>query len=168
MNVVALVAAATTLAGLLPPTPSPAPGGGVQVGKPAPTFIVTGLDGRLILRATPRGRGLFVSVFSTSCTPCRSEIRNIVAAYRRYGERVSFLAIDEREPPAKVARFVRGMHVQYQVGLDSGPLAVKLGASSLPHGVFVDGQGIVRAVSSGPLTREQLDRNLELIARPAD
>jgi thiol-disulfide isomerase/thioredoxin len=162
MSVAAWSLAATLVAGLLPPTPPPALGG-VEVGKPAPPFFVRSLDGKFVGRTALHGRAAFINVFATWCGPCRIEIPAIVAAYPRYRARVAFFGVDEQEPASKVAPFVKRMHVPYAIGIDEGQMAATYGASSIPHSVFVDKHGIVRAVFSGPLTTAQLQRDMALI-----
>jgi len=164
MNVVALGVAAVTLAGLLPPTPTPSPGG-AAIGQPAPPFVVSGLDSRPIGPQTPLRHGLFVHFFTTACTTCRAEIPNLIAAYHRYRDRVTFLDVDEREAPSKVRRFVHEFHIPYDVGVDGGQVAATLGVTTLPHSLFIDRHGIVRAVTGSPLTSAQLKAQLTLIAR---
>jgi cytochrome c biogenesis protein CcmG, thiol:disulfide interchange protein DsbE len=163
VSVAAWSLAATLVAGLLPPTPTPA-AGGVQVGKPLPAFSVRGLEGHALGQSVLRGRAAFINVFATWCGPCRQELPVIVASYPRYRATVTFLGIDEQEPAAKVAPFVKEMKIPYAVGIDEGQMAATYGAASIPHSVFVDKNGIVRAVFNGPLTAAALNARMTLIA----
>jgi thiol-disulfide isomerase/thioredoxin len=163
MSLAAWSLAATLVAGLLPPTPTPA-AGGVQVGKPMPQFYVRALDGHYIGQNALRGRAAFINVFATWCAPCRQELPLIVAAYPRYRARVAFFGIDEQEPATKVAPFVKSMKIPYAVGIDEGQVAATYGAASIPHSVFVDKSGVVRAVFTGPLSADELRTRLALIA----
>ncbi|HTW85426.1 MAG TPA: TlpA disulfide reductase family protein [Candidatus Sulfotelmatobacter sp.] len=134
------------------------------VGRPAPNFVVDGLDGTPVSARRFRGRPLFINVFASWCGPCRIELPGIVRSYARYGPRVAYLGVDEQEPPQTVSRFAHQMGMRYPLGIDQGQLEASYRAHQIPTSIFVDRRGVVRAYYKGPIPVDVLERDLALIA----
>src|SRR5579864_4343681 len=77
------------------------------VGRPAPAFAATQLDGKKILLRQFAGRPLFVNFFATWCPPCKLELPEIVRRYPQYRKRVTFLGLDQQESPDLIKPFLR-------------------------------------------------------------
>jgi len=136
-----------------------------RVGKRAPNFELDGLDGQTFRLKAFAGRPLFVNVFATWCPPCRLEMPLVERTLRRYRNRIAFLAVDAQEPSTVIRPYLRSVGVHARVGVDSGQLVASYGARSIPESVFIDRDGIVRAIVRGPIDSETLVRDLALIAR---
>ena len=104
-------------------------------------------------------------MFASWCAPCRAEFPRIVAAQRRFGDRVTFLAVSTQEAAALARRFVTEMHATFPVAIDRGRMGIAYGATSLPDSYFVDRHGVVRAVVNGPVDVATLEHDLAEIAR---
>ncbi|MDQ6825313.1 MAG: redoxin domain-containing protein, partial [Candidatus Eremiobacteraeota bacterium] len=78
------------LAVLLLQTPALA-GPMASVGKTAPAFAVTDVNGKKVLLRQFAGHPVFLNFFATWCPPCKLELPEIVKRYPQYKDRVIFL-----------------------------------------------------------------------------
>jgi len=136
----------------------------VDVGRAAPAFRIQGLGGQSISLDQFHGRPVFVNFFATWCPPCKLELPFIVQEYPHYKNDVEFLGIDEQEAPDAVKAFVQHAGMSYTIGIDEGNVAAAYLVSAIPVSIFIDKQGIVRAVNRGYLTPQTLRQDLRLIA----
>jgi peroxiredoxin len=144
----------------------PAAGGRAAVGRPAPPFVVDGLDGREISLARFRGRPLVINVFAAWCGSCREELPRFARAYARYADRVAFLAVDEQEGPSVARAFAHRMGVRFTIAVDDGPMAAAYGATAIPETIVIDARGTVRAISIGEVSEDALEHAVARVASP--
>lgn len=130
------------------------------IGKPAPRFVLERPSGGEFTLSSFAGRPLVVNVFASWCPPCRHELPLIERAYRQYRSRIAFVGVDEQEGASTALDFAKFMHVPYPIALDQGPFAASYGASQIPQTDFIDAHGIVRGVWRGPISGEELARQL--------
>ncbi|MBV8670817.1 MAG: TlpA family protein disulfide reductase [Candidatus Eremiobacteraeota bacterium] len=136
-----------------------------QIGKAAPAFSYTALDGKRQTSAQFRGRPMFVNFFATWCPPCKLELPNIVKDYPAYRGRVIFLGLDQEESPELVRPFLKQYEIQYQIGIDEGQVGADYGVAAIPQSVFIDRHGVVRAIWRGYMPPKILSQNLALITK---
>jgi cytochrome c biogenesis protein CcmG/thiol:disulfide interchange protein DsbE len=148
----------------VPRTPAPAGVLIATVGKPAPAFVLEDLNGSSVSGKSLRGRPLYINVFATWCPPCRIELPAIVRSYERFKRRVAYLGVDEQEPSGKIGPFTRAMGIRYPIAIDQGQMEASYQAHSVPTSVFIDRNGIVRALYRGPIPEKLLEKYLQLIA----
>jgi cytochrome c biogenesis protein CcmG/thiol:disulfide interchange protein DsbE len=138
--------------------------GPAVVGHPAPAFRLADLHGTAVTLGRFHGKPLYINVFASWCPPCRTELPQIVTAHGRYRDRVTFLGVDAQETAGTAQRFAGEMKIGFPVVIDRGQMAVSYGAASLPESVFIDRNGIVRALVHGAIAPADLERDLALIA----
>ncbi|MBC5826311.1 MAG: TlpA family protein disulfide reductase [Candidatus Eremiobacteraeota bacterium] len=144
-------------------TVAAAAGEGARIGKPAPNFSVEDLHGKPVVLNAYRSRPIFITVFATWCSPCRKELSYVVRRFPRYRSRVVFVGIDEQESPSIVKAFAASLSLPFGVGIDPGAVAVDYGVRALPLSVFIDRDGIVRALVRGSLRPPIFERDIALI-----
>ena len=118
------------------------------------------LSGEPVRLADYRGRVLWINFFATWCPPCQTETPILRDAYDEYrGEGLELLAISVQESsPDDVRRYADTYELEYPIGFDATSAVFKAyRAFGLPTQVFIDREGIVRAVHRGPLTAGQID-----------
>src|SRR5215469_5295333 len=133
------------------------------IGQPAPSFSLKDIDGTPVSLAQYKGKPVFINAFATWCPPCKLELPGIVKAYPQYKGRVVFLGVDEQEDAELVMPFLKRFGITYQVLLDPGSFTEAYQVDSLPWSFFIDSSGVVRKISRGFMTPEQLKDNLAAI-----
>ena len=120
------------------------------IGKPAPDFRISTLDGSPVELAEFKGKVLILDFWATWCGPCVSELPKLSSVAKQFPtEQVTLLTIDQEEPKDSIEAFLSARQLKVRVGLDSGKLANKFGVDSLPTTVIVDPKGNVAFVRVG-------------------
>ncbi len=143
----------------------------VRVGQRAPALIVPTLDAHVFDLASLRGRVVTVNFWATWCSPCRAEMPQLDAFYRRYhtrGLELLGLSVDEPADRAEVARIMKSF--SYPAALAA---VAKVNDFGLPLAVpttwIIDSQGIVRTrlIAGNAVTEQSLERAVApLLPRP--
>jgi len=70
------------------------------LGKPAPAFSFTALDGAAVTRQSLAGKIVVLDFWFTTCPPCRASMPHLEQVYQRYADnpRVVFLAVSVDDP----------------------------------------------------------------------
>jgi cytochrome c biogenesis protein CcmG/thiol:disulfide interchange protein DsbE len=111
------------------------------------------------------GTPVVVNYWASWCTPCRTETPLLVAAHRRYGDRVQFLGVDLQDNRDGAVRFIDDFDVTYPSVFDpSNAIGVANGLFAPPMTVFYDADGTKVATVPGQLSEDALSTNLEAIA----
>jgi cytochrome c-type biogenesis protein len=143
--------------------------GRVQVGKPAPNFTVTDLDGHRVSLAALKGRPVLINFWATWCTPCREELPMIESAYRAHRDQgFTVVAVDYLESAGVVRKFWSDLKLETAPFLDpDGRVAdaygVGLSSTGLPVSIFVARDGSVSAFAPWELDPDYLSKQLKAI-----
>jgi cytochrome c biogenesis protein CcmG/thiol:disulfide interchange protein DsbE len=159
LKVVLLVLLAGVGALLLTPDPGT---GGTLVGEAAPAFLLPDLAGRETSLASLRGRAVVLNFWATWCAPCLEEMPALAAAWRdSRGRCLEILGVAEESGRAEVQAEAARMGVGFPVLLDArGEVARAYGVTGYPRTYLVDGEGKVRQVFTGKVSRERLEAAL--------
>jgi cytochrome c-type biogenesis protein len=150
--------------------PTPAAHGPVQVGKAAPDFSLTDIDGHRVSLSQLRGKPVLISFWATWCVPCREELPVIREEYLAHrAEGFSVVAVNFGDESASTIRkFWTGLNLQPAPFLDADGSAanaygVALSSTGLPVSVLVARDGTVSSYEPFPLTKDFLDTALAKI-----
>lgn len=147
----AQVAAIPSATGSARTTASVTPLAHAEVGKPAPDFTLSDLDGRAVHLADFKGKSIVLEWFNPGCPFVRKAHTkgSLVGTAKRYTEQgVVWLAINSAAPgkegygPAKNADAKRAYGMDYPVLIDeSGDVGHAYGATNTPHMFVIDKSG---------------------------
>lgn len=138
-------------------------GDGPTIGKPAPDFSLINLAGQPVRLSDFRGKPIMVNFFATWCGPCKDELPRFQATYEQYRDQgFQVILVDLKESPTDVGVFATKLGLTMPIVVDDrGTVAGgQYRLTGLPTTVFVDADGIVRGVQSGPLTAAALKDNV--------
>lgn len=135
------------------------------IGKPAPDFLLSDLDGKRVALSSLKGKPVILNFWSTWCGPCLGEHRLIRQAARAMEPKGTlFYSILYEDTPENAKQFIARYGKAAPVLLDPElRTAVDYGVAGVPETFFIDKEGVVRYKQAGMLTPEILWEQAEAI-----
>jgi thiol-disulfide isomerase/thioredoxin len=139
---------------------------GAEKGKLAPDFEISDFDGTRHRLSDLRGKVVFVNFWATWCLPCQFELPDIAELQDRHTDDVVVLLVNRRESVDKARAFLEnlprldgGTGADFSVeGVDpDDTLYDRYRALAMPSSFFVGPNGVITAVSYGPVSLEQME-----------
>jgi cytochrome c biogenesis protein CcmG, thiol:disulfide interchange protein DsbE len=143
------------------------PAQGLQAGTTAPeltidlgdgtTYQLQDLDGQPVTLADLRGKVVWLNFFASWCPPCQQEtpiLRTLADEYGDRGLEVVGISVQETTP-ADVKAYADRYRLGYTIGFDgSGHVLREYRVFALPTQFFIDVDGVIRQVVSGPVDEQ--------------
>ncbi len=126
--------------------------GQVQTGRPAPDFVLPGLDGREVRLSDYRGKVVFLNIWASWCSPCRQEMPSMQKLYEQLkGYDFEMLAVSIDAQGADVVRpFVNRSKLTFPVLLDTaGNIGRLYNTTGVPETFIIDRSGILVSKTIG-------------------
>lgn len=140
---------------------------GPLVGKPAPQFNLTGLDGQPVALADYRGRPVVLNFWASWCGPCREEAPLFAKLAAHPGAPAVLGILFNETKPQNARDFARQYGLTYPNLQDPGvATAIAYQVTGIPRTVFIDAQGVVRHIDQGGLDTARLNAGLSKIGVP--
>ncbi len=138
---------------LVPPGAQVAPG----EGDLAPDFLLETLDGGELRLSDLRGQAVVLNFWATWCAPCRKEMPQLVAAYDRHQQHgLVVVGVNLQENKGIIRDYAEDFGMQFPIAVDrDGRVADQYRLLGLPTTLFVDRDGVVRSVFTGPFVEEK-------------
>ena len=120
-------------------------------------FSAPGLDGKKINLSNYRGHPVIVDFWATWCGPCRRQIPELVALYKKYNQSRGLVIIGmscdliQGDGLRAVAPFVEEFRINYPIALADERLVDNMGVEAIPTTLFLgpDGKLVSRIVGAG-------------------
>lgn len=139
--------------------------GVVEVGRPAPRYAATSLQGDSVSLAGLRGDVVLLNIWATWCHPCRTEIPELERLHERYraqGLQVIGVSVDVGGEDAAVGEFATEYGVTYPVWRDpEGRVSTLFAAIGVPATYLIGRDGTLLWRKVGPVTEAELAPKIE-------
>jgi cytochrome c biogenesis protein CcmG/thiol:disulfide interchange protein DsbE len=139
------------------------------VGKPAPAFTLSRLDGGAPLSLSQyAGRAVVLNFWASWCIPCKQENPALVRAYERYRTSdVVIIGILYQDSTDSGRAYVRDLGVLWPTVADEdGRVSLSYGVFGIPETYFIGADGVIAGRHIGPIDEQTLTTGIEAI-RPA-
>lgn len=133
----------------------------VQVNYVAPKLSLTTLEGLSTSLADYRGQVVLVNLWATWCPPCKEEMPELEAYYRKHREEgFTIVAINDGDPTADVVQFVKDYGLTFPVWLDPEYIATEQAFKTLnlPSSFVMNREGIITLSWVGGINRKALEK----------
>ena len=121
------------------------------------TYQLRDLQGQPITLAKLRGKVVWLNFFASWCPPCQQETPILRSLAETYGDRgLALVGISVQETTvADVAEYADRYRLRYTIGFDgTGDVLREYKVFALPTQFFIDAEGIIRQVVSGPVDEQ--------------
>jgi peroxiredoxin len=123
------------------------------VGKPAPDFAATTVDGEAIRLSDLKGRPVWLTFGASWCQPCRAENPDIQATWDAVkGTDWTVVQVFMSEDATTVADYAKRVGLTYQKVADPDTrLATQYRILGIPTHFFIDRDGVLQRIKVGSL-----------------
>ena len=131
---------------------------GIKTGERATDFEGVTLSGETIRLSDLRGKTVLINLFASWCGPCQLEAPHLAQVYAELGgDDVAFIGLNLEERPEEVSAFKEEYGWEFPVILNQdGKLTEIYRPLGLPTSWFIDPNGIIQYVHTGPITADML------------
>lgn len=149
----------------------------VKVGEEIPAFSLQGIDGKQYTvghQQNQENQGIvaqkpvWIHFWASWCGPCQSEAPDIEELTAEYKDRLDAYGINATmyDNEQDVKAFVEKYKLTFPVLKDEqGDIFKLFRGAALPTHVFIDGNGIVKEIKIGSLSKEQLQTELDKLIK---
>ena len=138
---------------------------GIEIGKSAPDFELTKLDGTNVKLSDLKGKKVILNFWATWCGPCQQEMPDMEAFYKEHKENVEILAVNytpsEKVGEEKVSNFAKEKGITFPILLDKNiDVTTAYKVITIPTSYFIDTKGVIQDKFIGPMTKKRWRKEL--------
>ncbi|WP_242143422.1 MULTISPECIES: redoxin domain-containing protein [unclassified Bacillus cereus group] len=139
---------------------------GIEVGKAAPHFELTKLDGTKVKLSDLKGKKVIVNFWATWCGPCQQEMPDMEAFYKKHKEDVEILAVnytvsERANGTEKVRQFAEEKGVTFPILLDTDiSVTTRYKVITIPTSYFINTKGVIQDKFIGPMTQKEMEKRV--------
>ncbi|MDA8169162.1 MAG: TlpA disulfide reductase family protein [Nitrospiraceae bacterium] len=131
----------------------------IDVGKPAPEFVLKDLDGRMTSITALRGKVIVLNFWATWCPPCRNEIPVLNNFYKKYRAKGLQVIGITRDDAGDIRSFMKEIPILYPVIPDYQAKAFMLySVAPIPVTYVIDKGGTIRKKIMGEVEPAELEQ----------
>lgn len=141
---------------------------GLKPGAAAPSFTLTGLDGKTYQVGGKRDKPLVVNFWASWCDPCKEEAPDLVRLSDKYKQNLDVYSVNVTmyDQLAKAKEFVNQYKMTFPILLDEKETAYrKYNGVAFPTNVFIDKNGIIQDVVIGSMSADQLEDKMNNLVK---
>ncbi|MED2982547.1 redoxin domain-containing protein [Bacillus thuringiensis] len=139
---------------------------GIEIGKSAPDFELTKLDGTNVKLSDLKGKKVILNFWATWCGPCQQEMPDMEAFYKKHKENVEILAInytpsEKGGGEEKVSNFAKEKGITFPILLDKNiDVTTAYKVITIPTSYFIDTKGVIQDKFIGPMTQKEMEKRV--------
>ena len=137
-------------------------------GHPAPEFELVSTDGEMIRLSDFRGKPVILNFWATWCGPCRAEFPEFQQAAVDNADRLVMIGINNTsaDQADQIPGFLEEFGITFPIVLDEDGEAIKTyRILGLPTTIFVDSNGIINEVFTGPLNKAYIESKISELSK---
>jgi peroxiredoxin len=132
---------------------------GTWVGKAAPDFTVTDLQGNQITLSSLKGKRVILDFWATWCPPCRAEIPHFIELRKNVRANDLFIMGISSEDGVTLKNFVEENNINYPIARGEDLPAPYSGVTAIPTTFFIDRNGVIQNIEVGYRSYEVIYKN---------
>ncbi|PFA22536.1 MULTISPECIES: redoxin domain-containing protein [Bacillus cereus group] len=142
---------------------------GIEVGKNAPNFELAKLDGTKVKLSDLKGKKVILNFWATWCGPCKQEMPDMEAFYKKHKTDVEILAVNYTASEGangeeKVKKFAEEKGITFPILLDKDiTVTTTYKVITIPTSYFVDTKGVIQDKFIGPMTQKEMEKRIAKI-----
>ncbi|HDX9708364.1 redoxin domain-containing protein [Bacillus cereus] len=139
---------------------------GIEIGKSAPDFTLTKLDGTNVKLSDLKGKKVILNFWATWCGPCQQEMPDMEAFYKEHKENVEILAVnytpsEKGGGEEKVSNFAKKKGITFPILLDKNiDVTTAYKVITIPTSYFIDTKGVIQDKFIGPMTQKEMEKRV--------
>ena len=132
-------------------------------GALAPDFLLETMDDSELRLSDLRGQPVVLNFWATWCKPCRQEMPRFVEAYDEHAdEGLVVVAVNMQEGKGIVRPFADDYGMDFPITVDrDGEVGDRYRLLGLPTTYFIDRDGVIRSIFTGPFEEKQNETNVQ-------
>ena len=133
-----------------------------SVGNLAPDFEAPTLDGETLSLSELRGKTVLLNAFASWCGPCQAETPELVDLAKDESNDLLVIGLNLGETPEAIETYRQDFNVPYPLLPDAdGSLMEIFRPIGLPTSWFIDPEGVIRYIHTGPMTATMIQKVLD-------
>lgn len=130
----------------------------VEVGKKAPDFVLTDMNGEKHRLSEYEGEGVLLNFWATWCKPCTREMPYMDSQYQKHkDEGIQVLAVNIGESTVVINEFIKRHNLSFPVLNDKKQeVLTAYGVDPLPITFLIDKEGKVVKIHKGEIINEDV------------
>ncbi len=133
--------------------------------RPAPDFSLPSLNRQNLSLSALRGKPVIINFWAVWCYPCIAEMPLLEETAQKYADDgLVVIGINQGDSFAEVEEFAAEQNLTFPLLVDEDESVGSLfKVNGYPTSIFIDKDGMIRAVYLGEIPQAQLKANLRLI-----